>query len=296
MLKVEHISKSFGTLKAVDDLSFTLKEGEILGILGSSKAGKTTTLKLVSSLIDADKGKITFDSKKIDDDIAKKIGFLSDEMSLFSDNTVKDEIIYHGKLKGMSEGRILSRLNDLLSYFKMNNYYNMRIKDLSKIDMKKVKFILSIVNKPNLLILDDVFTDVDPVSIKMIKDVILALKKRGCIIIFSSNQVEHIEYFAGKVIVLKKGKSILEGYIKDIKKLYKSRNIIIKADVKTNVIRKISGVIDVIKMSDYIVVKVKDESIVDEVYKAVKINKLEKFNVEDVSLNEILIDKVGQLL
>ena len=195
MLKVENISKSYGSNLAVDNLSFTVKSGEIFGLLGANGAGKTTTFRIIMGLLDADNGSVTLDNKKIDYSVTDKIGFVTEERSLLTKMTVKEQIIYYGILKGMTEDEILDRLDIWLEKFQITEYKNRKIKELSKGNQQKIQFISAVINNPKLLILDEPFTGLDPVNVEMFKEAIYELQKDGCSIIFSSHQMEHIERF-----------------------------------------------------------------------------------------------------
>lgn len=296
MLKVEHITKYYGDLLAVDDLSFSVKPGEIFGLLGANGAGKTTTFRIILSLLDANHGTVTLNGKPVDYSIMEKIGFVTEERSLMQKMTVKEQILYYGRLKGMSEDAILEKLEKLLDDFGIPDYIDRKIKELSKGNQQKIQFISAIINDPILLILDEPFTGLDPINVKMFKDVIFDLKKKGCMIIFSSHQMEHIEEFCEKLVLLVKGKVILSGYLKDIKKEYQKMNIYIQGNVDIDNLRKIPGVLDIITVGDEILVKIEDETIVKKVFQVVKKYDITKFVVEEARLNEIFIDKVGEVL
>ena len=294
MLKVENVSKSYGNNLAVDQLSFEVKNGEIFGLLGANGAGKTTTFRMIMGLLDADSGKVTLDGKKIDYSITDKIGFVTEERSLLTKMTVKEQIIYYGILKGMVEEEILEKLDIWLEKFKISEYKNRKIKELSKGNQQKIQFISAIINNPKLLILDEPFTGLDPINVEMFKNAIYELQKKGCSIIFSSHQMEHIEAFCEKLIILVKGKVVLSGYLKDIKREYSKKNIHIVGDIDTDKLWKIKGVLEVEELANEYVVKIEDESIVDSVFKAISKNKISKFVVEEPTLSEIFIAKVGE--
>ena len=294
MLKVENISKSYGNNLAVDQLSFEVKNGEIFGLLGANGAGKTTTFRIIMGLLDADSGKVTLDDKKIDYSVTDKIGFVTEERSLLTKMTVKEQIVYYGILKGMVEEEILEKLDIWLEKFKISEYKNRKIKELSKGNQQKIQFISAIINDPKLLILDEPFTGLDPINVEMFKNAIYELQKKGCSIIFSSHQMEHIEAFCEKLIILVKGKVVLSGYLKDIKREYSKKNIHIVGDIDTTKLQKIKGVLEVEELANEYVVKIEDESIVDSVFKAISKNKISKFVVEEPTLSEIFIAKVGE--
>ena len=194
----------------------------------------------------------------------------------------------------MEEEEILKKLDDLLKEFEILEYKNRKIKELSKGNQQKIQFIAAVINDPKLLILDEPFTGLDPINVELFKNYIRKLQKKGCSIIFSSHQMEHIEEFCEKLVILVKGKSILEGYIKDIKKEYRKKNIFIKGDIDIDEIKKVSGVIDVIKNIDDYTVKIESDEVVPKVFKKISKYNITKFLVEEASLNEIFIAKVGE--
>lgn len=294
MLKVNNIVKYYGKNCAVNNLSFEVKNGEIFGLLGENGAGKTTTFRIIMGLLDSDEGSVSLDGEKIDYSITDKIGFLTEERSLLTKMTVKEQILFYGALKGIDEDTILKMLDGLLKEFDILEYKNRKIKELSKGNQQKIQFIAAVINEPKLLILDEPFTGLDPINVELFKKHIRLLQKKGCSIIFSSHQMEHIEEFCEKLVILVKGKSILEGYIRDIKKEYRKKNIFIKGDIDTEEIKKIPGVIDVIKNIDDYTVKIESDEVVSKVFKKIAHNNITKFLVEEASLNEIFIAKVGE--
>lgn len=293
MLKVENVTKYYGTNLAVDHLSFTVDDGEIFGLLGSNGAGKTTTFRMIMGLLDVTSGKITLDGKKIDYSVTDKIGFVTEERSLLTKMTVKEQIIYYGRLKGLSEKEILKRLDDWLERFQIKEYKNRKIKELSKGNQQKIQFIAAVINEPKLLILDEPFTGLDPINVKLLKEAIYSLQKKGCSIIFSSHQMEHIEQFCEKLVILVKGKTVLEGYLKDIKESYQKKNIFIRGDVTAKELESINGVLSVEKKLNEFEVKIENNKTVEQVFKKIAHHNITKFVVEEASLNEIFIAKVG---
>ncbi len=295
MLKLDHVTKYYDKFLAVDDISFEIEEGEIFGLLGVNGAGKTTTFRMIVGLLEKTKGKITLFNKKIDYSQTDKIGFLTEERSLLPSKTVYEQAIFYGTLKGMDEELIEKRLDEYLKEFKIEDYKHRKIKELSKGNQQKVQFITSIIHKPKLLILDEPFSGLDPINIELFKKEILKLKKEKTIIIFSSHRMDHVEYFCDSLIILVKGKPVLQGKLKDIKNSYKRKNIRVIADLDKSKIEKIKGVIEVEKELEEYVIKVEDESITENVFKEIsKCKNVEKFLVEAPSLNEIFISKVGE--
>ena len=295
MLKVENVTKYYGKLKAVDNLSFEVNHGEIFGLLGVNGAGKTTTFRVIMGLLDKTDGKITLDGKPIDYSVTDHIGFLTEERSLLTKLTVREQAIYYGALKGMTDEKILERLDYLLKKFEIEEYKNKKIKELSKGNQQKIQFIMSILNEPKLLILDEPFSGLDPFNIELFKEEILELSKSGSIIIFSSHRMDHVELFCKKLVILVNGKSVLSGNIKDIKSSYKKKTILLKGDIDIDKIKSIKGVENIIEKADEYEIKISSLDIAENVFKLVSKGKnISKFVIEEPSLNEIFIDKVGE--
>lgn len=295
MLKVENVTKYYGDFLAVDNLSFEVKDGEIFGLLGVNGAGKTTTFRMIIGLLDKTSGTITLDGKPIDYTQTDKIGFLTEERSLLLKLTVLEQAIYYGVLKGMSESTIEKKLDELLERFNIKEYKNRKLKELSKGNQQKVQFITAIINNPKLLILDEPFSGLDPINVQLFMDVILDLKKKGTSIIFSSHRMEHVELFCEKLVILVHGKPVLQGYLKDIKKQYRKKNIHIIGDVDTKALEQIDGVLKVTSNPEEIIVQIASDDKAQNVFKYITTcQNITKFDVEDATLNEIFIEKVGE--
>ncbi|MDY3935005.1 MAG: ATP-binding cassette domain-containing protein [Bacilli bacterium] len=294
MLKVENVTKKYGDLTAVNNLSFTVNDGEIFGLLGLNGAGKTTTFRMILGLIDDYSGKITLDDKPIDYTVTDKIGFLTEERSLLTKLTVLEQIKYYGALKSIPEEEIEDKLDHWLEIFGIKEYKNKKIKELSKGNQQKVQFISAIINEPKLLILDEPFSGLDPINVELFKKIILELKEKGTSIIFSSHRMEHVELFCEKLVVLVKGKSVLQGYLKDIKDNYKKKNIFVKGDIIKEEVEKLKGVVSVTKTKDEYVISIKSIDYINEMFKKISVyENITKFSVEDPTLNEIFISTVG---
>lgn len=295
MLELKNVTKYYGDFKAVDNLSFAVKPGEIFGLLGVNGAGKTTTFRMIMGLLDATSGSITLDSKKIDYSVTDQIGFLTEERSLLTKLTVKEQCLFYGTLKGMKEKDILDRLDELLKRFEIMDYKDKKIKELSKGNQQKIQFITAIINKPRLLILDEPFSGLDPFNVELFKEIIVEMAKSGSMIIFSSHRMEHVELFCKKLVVILKGQPVLEGYLADIKEQYQKKNIFIKGDIPEDELRKIDGVLEVVQHPLELEVKIESKDVVSKVFEVVKKHKnITKFVVEEPSLNEIFVSKVGE--
>ncbi len=295
MLKVEKITKYYDDFKAVDNLSFTVKPSEIFGLLGVNGAGKTTTFRMIMGLLEPTSGNITLDGKKIDYSVTDEIGFLTEERSLLTKMTVREQCLFYGTLKGMTESAILTKLDNLLERFGISEYKDKKIKELSKGNQQKIQFITALINDPKLLILDEPFSGLDPINIELFKQMILEMASKGSMIIFSSHQMNHVELFCKKIVVMLRGKAVIDGYISDIKEQYRKKNILIKGDISKDDLEKIDGVLEVTEKSDEFEVKIESIDSVEKVFKTVSKHKnITKFVVEEPSLNEIFVAKVGE--
>ena len=296
MLKVDGITKYYGDFLAVDHLSFEVKPGEIFGLLGVNGAGKTTTFRMIMGLLEPTEGNITLDGKPIDYSATDQIGFLTEERSLLTKLTVREQCIYYGTLKGMNQEKIMKRLTELLKRFEIPEYIDKPIKQLSKGNQQKVQFITAIINEPRLLILDEPFSGLDPFNVELFKNEIKRMSESGSMIIFSSHRMEHVELFCKKLVIMLHGKPVIEGYLHDIKEQYRKKNIFIRADIDPEVLKEIDGVISVDIRPDECEVKIRDNEVVDQVFKVVAkhAKHVTKFVVEEPSLNEIFVAKVGE--
>lgn len=296
MLKVEHVTKYYDDFRAVNDLSFEVKDGEIFGLLGVNGAGKTTTFRMIMGLLDKTEGNITLNDKKIDYSVSDEIGFLTEERSLLPSKTVLEQAIFYGVLKGLTEKEVEKRLDKYLEEFGITDYKNKKIKELSKGNQQKIQFIISIIHEPKLLILDEPFSGLDPINVEMFKKEILRLKKKGTIIIFSSHMMEHIEYFCDSLIILVKGNTVLKGKLTKIKEDFRKKNVKVKADLNEEEIKKVNGVESIEKNKDEYTIKIEDSSYINTLFKAVsKYDNVTKFVVEEPTLNEIFVSKVGEV-
>lgn len=295
MLKLENVTKYYGDFLAVDHLSFDVKPGEIFGLLGVNGAGKTTTFRMIIGLLEPSDGVITLDNKPIDYSVTDSIGFLTEERSLLTKMTVLEQCQFYGALKGMEDKKIEQRLDELLERFEITEYKNKKIKELSKGNQQKVQFITAILNEPKLLILDEPFSGLDPFNVELFKKEIVEMSKKGSMIIFSSHRMEHVELFCKKIVIMLRGKSVLEGDVKKIKEQYRKKNIFIKGDITKEEILKIKGVLEVIEHVDELEVKIDSMDYVEEVFEKIKDKRILKFVVEEPSLNEIFVAKVGEV-
>jgi ABC-2 type transport system ATP-binding protein len=295
MLEVINAKMMYGNLVAVDNLSFTIKPGDIFGLLGTNGAGKTTTFRMIMGLLEPTEGQVLYNGQKVGYHNVNEIGYMIEERSLLTKVTVKELMLYFGQLKDMQPKVILERLDYWLERFDIVEYKNKKIKELSKGNQQKIQFISAIINNPKLLVLDEPFSGLDPINTALFVEVIHDFQKRGSMVVFSSHQLDHVESFCEELIVLEKGKAVIEGRIDQVKKDFKKQNILINGDVDVEILENIKGVEKVFKNANHIVVKIENEDVAKEVFNYVKTcENIKKYDVEQASLSEIFIAKVGR--
>lgn len=298
MLKVENLTKTFDKNVAVNNISFNASKGKIFGLLGRNGAGKSTIFRCILNIIKQDSGKVLYNDKIIDEKILDKIGYLPEEGSLISSYSVLDQCIYYGMLKNMDEESIKKRLFELLSKFDIIEYMNMKQKDLSKGNRQKIQFIVSILHDPELLILDEPFSGLDPISVEQLKQVLLELKESGKIIVFSSHRMDHVEMLCEDILILDHGMEIIKGNIDDIKDSYNTKVINLVGKFDKNDIENLKedkNIINIDKKSnDNYVLKVGKNLDIKQMFSALKNSNITNLTTEKISLNDIFIDKVGK--
>ena len=294
MLEVNNVELRYGDFIAVHHLNFSIKPGEIFGLLGTNGAGKTTTFRVIMGLLEPTKGNVRYFDEKVGYHNVDEIGYMIEERSLLTKLTVKELIMYFGQLKSMSKSRIDERLDHWLEYFDISEYKDKKIKELSKGNQQKIQFISAIINEPKLLVLDEPFSGLDPINTDLFVKVIREFQAKGSMIVFSSHQLDHVESFCEKIVVLEKGRTILEGYITKVKDDFQKLTINVNADVDMDVLKTLPGVYDVYKNTNGYQVKIESNDYIQGVFDYVKTcEHVMRFEVEQASLSEIFVAKVG---
>ena len=222
MLEVEHLKKYFTTQKAVDDVSFKVEKGTIFGLLGPNGAGKTTLIRMITGIFYPDEGTILFNGKKFNPDgDAARIGYMPEERGLYKKMKIGEQAVYFARLKGLSASDANSQTKDWFTRFEMQTWWNKKIEDLSKGMAQKLQFVITVMHRPELIILDEPFSGLDPVNANLIKDEIFRLAKNGASIIFSTHRMEQVEEICNQIMLINKGKKILDGTVSNIKQEFK---------------------------------------------------------------------------
>ncbi|MEH6905901.1 ABC transporter ATP-binding protein [Neobacillus drentensis] len=294
VLKLEHVMKKFGDFTAVDDLSIEIPDKEMFGFLGANGAGKTTTFRMILGLLDASGGKITWDGKPIDYSTSHLVGYLPEERGLYPKLKVRDQIVYLARLRGMQKTEAITELKLWLDRFKIPEYENKKVEELSKGNQQKIQFIAAVVHKPKLLILDEPFSGLDPVNVEMLKEAVLSLKESGATIVFSSHRMEHVEEMCEHLCILQKGSPVVHGSLKEIKRSFGKKNLVIHADFSLDSLKNYPGVVKSKPTMEGIHLQIEGEYIAEKILKEI-VNQgfIRKFSLEEPSLNDIFIEKVG---
>ncbi len=294
MLEVKNLVKYFGIKKVVDNVSFKVDEGKILGILGKNGAGKSTTFRMILGILDSEEGEVLYNGKKIDKDVIDRIGYLPEEGSLIDSYTVCEQCLYYGRMKSMKDEDIKSHMFDLLERFQIVEYANMKIKELSKGNRQKIQFIISLLHNPDLLILDEPFSGLDPVSVEYFKKLIVELKEQGKTIIFSSHIMSQVEMLCEDVLIIDKGKVILNCNLEEIKQEYASKTLDITGVIPETILRQVEIFGKVVPQgNNRYYIRLANKERISDIFRLLYSCDIIKFSVLNVTLNDIFLDKVG---
>ena len=220
IVQVENVSKHFGEIKAVDDVSFNIKKGSVYGLLGPNGAGKTTTIRMIMDIIAPDSGKVIFSENRQTRDFADQIGYLPEERGLYRKMKVKDVILFMAELRGMDRTEASNEIDGWLQKMDLTEWENRKIEELSKGMAQKIQFIATVIHKPELIILDEPFSGLDPINMTLLKDLMLELNADGATIIFSTHIMEQAERLCEKICLINAGKIVLEGDLREIKQSF----------------------------------------------------------------------------
>ncbi len=222
ILELQNLKKYFANQKAVDDISVTINKGDIFGLLGPNGAGKTTLIRMITGIFYPDEGQIVFDGKKFDpvNDVIH-IGYMPEERGLYKKMKIGEQAMYLAQLKGMKKNIAFEKIKEWFVKFEMESWWNKKVEDLSKGMSQKLQFVTTVLHEPKLIILDEPFSGLDPVNSNLIKDEIYKLAQRGSTIIFSTHRMEQVEEICNHIILVNKGKKILDGTVKQVKQEFK---------------------------------------------------------------------------
>jgi ABC-2 type transport system ATP-binding protein len=295
LLETQHVKKYFATQKAVDDISFSVTPGSIFGLLGPNGAGKTTLLRMITGIIYPDAGEIVFDGKKFDPlkDI-ERIGYMPEERGLYKKMKIGEQALYLAQLKGLSKSDATRLIKEWFGKLEMESWWNKKVEDLSKGMSQKLQFVITVLHHPKLIILDEPFSGLDPVNSNLIKDEIFQLARNGATVIFSTHRMEQVEEICDHIVLVDKGKKILDGTVKEVKQQFKENLFKISFDampLNTN-----NDAFTIVKQNDdySLVVKINDGHTPNDILRYFLQSNANIYSFNEIlpSLNEIFIHVV----
>ena len=294
-LELKNVSKSFVGKKAVDNISFSLTKPGVYGLLGTNGAGKTTTIRMLLGIIKKDSGEITWKGKPVDRKLVR-FGYLPEERGVYPKTKIFDQLKYFAELKGMEKNQAISSINRWAKELKVEEYLQMSAEKLSKGNQQKIQFMTAIIHDPELVVLDEPFSGLDPVNTEILKNIIIDLIRNGKYIIMSAHQMATIEEFCSDILILNKGKTVLQGNLKEIKEKYPANRV--EIDVKQDIesyIKELNLEIEIETNNNY-VIKISDEEKAHKLLNKLVVNgiNIDKFEIKKPTLNDIFIEKVGE--
>ena len=292
MIEIKNLSKNFGDLKALDDVSFDVKKGELFGVIGQNGAGKSTLFRSMMNFYDHFDGQILYEGEKMSKVPLEKIGFLPEERSLSPKKTIREEIKYFARLNQM-KNLDDKTLENYFDRFEIKGTPDDKIKSLSKGNQQKVQLLASLIYKPEFLILDEPFSGLDPYNANLLMGIIKEINAEGTTILFSSHNMENVEYLCDRIIMLKNGKLVLNGSPDEIRNSYEKDLIRIRTERD---LWEIFPAYDLKKDGNLWTIRLEEEKEGREVFDKLveKLGYIEMFSQEPPSLNEIFARKVAE--
>ena len=294
-LILKNVSKTFTGKKVVDNISFSLEEPGVFGLLGTNGAGKTTTIRMLLGIIKKDSGEITWSGKKVDRK-SVNFGYLPEERGVYPKVKIYDQLMYFAELKGMKRSEADKTINEWAKRLKVEEYMQQPAEKLSKGNQQKIQFMTAVIHNPELVVLDEPFSGLDPVNTELLKNIIIDLVKNGKYVIMSAHQMATIEEFCSDILILNKGKTVLQGNLREIKESYPANRV--KIETNKNIdeyVKKLELEIENETNNDY-TIKISDENKAHELLKRLIDNEVivNKFEIMKPTLNDIFIEKVGE--
>ena len=294
ILELNNLKKYYATQRAVDDISFSIEQASIFGLLGPNGAGKTTLLRMITGILYPDTGSVIFEGKKFNGiRDSKRIGYMPEERGLYKKMRIGEQALYLARLKGLSRKQAMEKIKEWFIKFEMQSWWNKKVEDLSKGMSQKLQFVTTVLHEPKLLILDEPFSGLDPVNSNLIKEEIFQLSKKGTTVIFSTHRMEQVEEICDHIVLINKGRKILDGSVKKVKQDFKENLFTIGLDDEPSL--NGNTIFDVIGKKDQsYIVKIKDGNKPTDVlrYFIQQNADVHSFNEILPSLNDIFIKLV----
>jgi ABC-2 type transport system ATP-binding protein len=295
-LHLENVTKRYADKTAVHSISIAVKPGEIFGLLGANGAGKTTTMRMVLGLIQPDEGTILYQGRPHFRALNRLLGYLPEERGLYPKVKVHEQIKYLAELRGMSRKDADRELRAWLERFQVPENYDKKVEELSKGNQQKIQFIAAIIHKPEIVIMDEAFSGLDPVNVELLKDTVKQLRDEGTTILFSSHRMEHVEELCENICILHRSETVLQGNLKDIKRSYPRERVILETEAPVEGLEQIPGVLSVERQQNGYQLRIKDTAAASEALnKALAQTQVNRYQIMEPTLNEIFIRKVGNV-
>lgn len=226
-VEVEGITKSFNSRRVVNEVSFSIEAGEIFGLLGPNGAGKTTTIRIILDIFKPDTGRVSILGGPMDTGKLDRIGYLPEERGLYQETRLEETLVYLATLKGLSKTEAQRRVAEFLEQFDLAEHKKKKIKELSKGMQQKAQLIAALVHKPELLIIDEPFSALDPINTQMVKDLLREEKQLGTTVVMCSHQMHQVQELCERVILINQGRAMLYGYVDELRRQFAGREVLI---------------------------------------------------------------------
>lgn len=295
-VKLDRVSKSFGEFTAVRELSLTVRAGRVFGLLGPNGAGKTTTIRMIVNITAPDSGTIQLFGRHIDSNLQDRIGYLPEERGLYKKMRIADQLRFFAEIKNMRGREVESKMDEWLARVKLSEWKNKRSMELSKGMQQKIQFITSVIHDPDLLILDEPFSGLDPVNVELMKEIVLDLKRRGKTIIFSTHQMEVAERICDDICLLNRSQKVFEGSLREIKSSFGRNSIAVRCEGGDGVLDDPALVSKVVRHADEAQALLASGADAQTLLKRLIDSGavIGKFEMMEPSLNDIFITKVTE--
>lgn len=290
-LRLENIQKRFDEKIAVDKLSLDIPQGEIFGIIGPNGAGKTTTIRMIMNITMPDEGSITFKGQPLGSGFKDIVGYLPEERGLYKKLTCREVVKYMAALKEFNPSDMDKRIKDWLEKVELIEYADKKVEELSKGMQQKLQFVTTIIHEPEIIILDEIFSGLDPLNIEMIKNILLDLKRQGKTILFSTHVMEQAEKLCDYICMFNRGKKVLDGRLTEIKAKHGQNRIQLDIDGDGKFISSLPGVLSMREFNNYIELEIKSGTDTNQLLKSI-LEKVQvrKFDMVEPSLYDIFIE------
>lgn len=245
MLEVTSLKKAFGSLQAVDDVNFQIETGQIMGLIGQNGSGKTTTFRIILKLLTQDEGKVRWNGEPFSKEFFNRVGYLPEERGLNQKMTVEHQILYFAQLRGKKKTEINPLIDQWLDEFQVVGTRKDKIKSLSKGNQQKIQLITTLIHEPDLIILDEPFSGLDPVNAELLENGIRAARNRGASIIFSSHNMNNVEELCDNLVMLKNGRQVLSGTIHEIRESFGRTRLFLESPLSQTELKQVPGVLAV---------------------------------------------------